>query len=131
MKRSDSGDFYMLYIEPEDDRHSVYDALTAISRQHKKPVVMMLPVTGRARAFARPEDFSDLKRIKRQYELLILFVSASNEHLRHLAARNSFPAYPSIDELSDALLRGQISFAHQRVMAKTPTPSIPTSRRIE
>ncbi|HEV2582193.1 MAG TPA: hypothetical protein VGT44_15155, partial [Ktedonobacteraceae bacterium] len=131
MKRSDSGDFYMLYIEPEDDHHSVYDALTAISRQHNKPVVMMLPVTGRARAFARPEDFSDLKRIKRQYELLILFVSASNEHLRHLAARNGFPAYPSIDELSDALLRGQISFAHQRVMAKTPTPSIPTSRRIE
>ena len=129
MKRSDSGDFSMLYIEPEDDRQEVFAAISRLEGS-KKPVVIMLPVTGKARAFSRPEDFSDLKHVKRQHGLLILFVSTGNEHLRQLAARSGFPAYPSIDALSNALFQGQLSFAHQRAMAKSfslPTPASPSS----
>ena len=129
MKRSDSGDFSMLYIEPEDDRQEVFAAISRLQGS-KKPVVIMLPVTGKARAFSRPEDFSDLKHVKRQHGLLILFVSTGNEHLRQLAARSGFPAYPSIDALSNALFQGQLSFAHQRAMAKSfslPTPASPSS----
>lgn len=124
MKRSDSGDFCMLYIEPDDEGS---DVLAALSQQDgsKKPIVIMLPATNKARAFARPEDFSDLKHIKRQQGLLILFVIAGNEHLRHLAARSGFLAYPSIEVLSEALFQGQLSFTHQRAMAKTVSPSSP------
>jgi hypothetical protein len=127
MKRSDSGDFCMLYIEPEDDRAGVFAMFDAISRQQgsAKPVVILLPVTGKTRAFAHPEDFSDLKHVKRQYGLLILFVIASNEHLRHLAARCGFPAYDSIDALSNALFQGQLTFAHQRAMARLVSPPAP------
>lgn len=123
MKRNDSGDFCILYIEPEDDQAGLFNALAAISRQYgsKKPVILMLPAMGRARLFARPEDFGDLKHFKRQYGLLILFVVAGNEHLHYLATRSGFPAYASIDELNSALFQGQISFAHQRAMARPPS----------
>ncbi len=127
MKRSESGDFSMLYIEPEDDRQEVFAAISRLEGS-KKPVVIMLPVAGKARAFARPEDFSDLKHAKRQHGLLILFVITGNEYLRHLAARSGFPAYPSIDALSNALLQGQLSFAHRRAIAKSfSAPASPSS----
>src|SRR5579864_13966 len=129
MKRSDSGDFYMLYIEPEDERAEVFDVFAAISREARptKPIVVLLPVAGKTRAFARPEDFSDLKHIKRQYGLLILFVISTNEHLRQLATRCGFHAYISIDALSDALFQGQISFTHQRTLAKMAPAQAPIS----
>src|SRR5437660_1352683 len=102
MKRSDSGDFCILYIEAEDDKAALFEVIG----EQKKPVVLMLPVptatqTRAFRVFQRPEDFSDLKHIKRQYSLTIIFVIAGNEHLRQLAMRNGFPAYISIDALSD------------------------------
>ena len=81
MKRSDSGDFCVLYIEPEDDKSAIFAQLG----EQRKPVVILLSPSGpqtRARAFQRPEDFSDLKHLKRQYDLTIVFVIAGNEYLR-------------------------------------------------
>lgn len=128
MKRSDSGDFCVLYIEPEDDKLAVF----ALLREQSKPVVILLQPTGaqtRGRIFQRPEDFSDLKHLRRQHNLTIFFVIAGNDYLRQLAARNGFATYTSIDALGVALEEGRSSLTHQRALAKnSPTfePISPT-----
>ncbi|HEY6542441.1 MAG TPA: hypothetical protein VIZ18_15970 [Ktedonobacteraceae bacterium] len=117
MKRSDSGDFCLLYIEPEDDKSAVF----ALVSEQSKPAVILLQSTGaqtRARVFQRPEDFSDLKHLRRQHDLTIFFVIAGNDYLHQLAARNGFPTYTSIDALGEALEEGRSSLAHSRAMAK-------------
>ncbi len=133
MKRSDSGDFCVLYIEPEDDRSAVF----ALLGEQNKPVVILLSPSGaqtRARVFQRPEDFSDLKHLRRQCNLTLFFVISGNEYLRQLATRNGFPTYSSIDALGEALEEGRSSLTHQRVMAKNapvlaPGYSLPPSPR--
>ena len=121
MKRSDSGDFCVLYLEPEDDKAAVF----ALLREQSKPVVILLQPAGaqaRARVFQRPEDFSDLKHLRRQRNLTIFFVIAGNDYLRQLTARNGFPTYTSIDALGEALEDGRSSLSHQRALAKNPPP---------
>ena len=134
MKRSDSGDFCVLYIEPEDDKSAVF----ALLGEQGKPVVILLSSSWaqtRARVFQRPEDFSDLKHLKRQSDLTIFFVITGNEYLRQLATRNGFPTYSSIDALGEALEEGRSSLTQQRVMAKNapalaPGYSMPPSPRL-
>ncbi|MGH2481037.1 MAG: hypothetical protein ACRDHW_15385 [Ktedonobacteraceae bacterium] len=103
MKRSDSGDFCVLYIEPEDEKSAVF----ALLGEQKKTVVILLSSPSGAqmklRVFQRPEDFSDLKHLRRQSNLAFFFVVSGNEYLRQLAARYGFPTYNSIDALGDAL----------------------------
>jgi hypothetical protein len=124
VKRNDTtGDFCMLYIEPMDDKVTLFEVI----QSQKKPVVLMLPEQLRSRIFQRPEDFADLKYLKRQLDIPIIFVIAGNAHLRQLATRHGFPAYISVDALSRALTLGQVSLSHQRTLAKTgplsPLPS--------
>lgn len=134
MKRSDTGDFCLLYIEPEDDKL----ALFALLREQRKPVVILLQPSGaqtRARIFQRPEDFSDLKHLRRQHNLTIFFVIAGNDYLRQLAARNGFSTFTSIDSLGIALEEGRSSLTHQRAMAKNqpvldPVSPMPPSLRL-
>lgn len=117
MKRSDSGDFCLLYIEPEDEKSAVF----ALLCEQSKPVVILLQPAGaqmRARVFQRPEDFSGLKHLRRQHDLTIFFVIAGNDYLRQMAARNGFATYTSIDALGEALEEGRSSLAHSRAMAK-------------
>src|SRR5579884_2511786 len=134
MKLNDSGEFCILYIEPADEKDAVFEAIG----QQKKPVVILLPSSGRARLFQRPEDFSDLKHIKRQQNLAIVFVIAGNEYLRQLASRYGFPSYVSMDALSKALEESRVAVSHQRAMAKTartrplvpPEPVITTRKTV-
>ncbi len=124
MKRNDTaGDFCMLYIEPSDDKAALFEVIQG----QKKPVVLMLPEQPRSRIFQRPEDFADLKYLKRQLDIPIIFVIAGNEHLRQLATRYGFPTYLSIEALSRALTLGQVSLSHQRTLAKTGPLSPPLS----
>jgi hypothetical protein len=124
MKRNDTaGDFCMLYIEPSDDKVALFEVIQG----QKKPVVLMLPEQHRSRIFQRPEDFADLKYLKRQLDIPIIFVIARNEHLRQLATRYGFPAYLSIEALSRAVTLGQVSLSHQRTFAKTGPLSPPLS----
>ena len=98
MKSNDAGDFYMLYVEPADEK----TALLELISEQKKPVVIMLPAQSRLKVFQHPDDYGDLKHVKRQLDLPIVFVVSGNEHLRQLAWRNGFPAYISIDALDSS-----------------------------
>ncbi len=127
MKRNDTaGDFCMLYIEPLDDKSALFEAI----RGQQKPVVLMLPGQLKTRIFQRPEDYADLKHLKRKFNIAIIFVTAGNEHLRQLATRHGFPAYLSIEALSRAVALGQVSLSHQRTLAKTGplSPPVPSTQ---
>ncbi len=123
MKCNNAGDFCMLYVEPTDERTVL---LEFISKQ-KKPVVIMLPAQSRLKVFQHPDDYSDLKHVKRQLDLPIVFVVSGNEHMRQLAWRNGFPAYISIDALADSLSKGQLALSRQRTLARNTVPLSPST----
>jgi hypothetical protein len=115
MKKNDSGDFSVLYIEPNDEKVELFPVLAG----QKKPVVLML--AEQSHAFQRPEDFSALKHIKRQYSLTIIFVFAHSTQLKQLATKNGFLVYASMDKLADAVSAGQM--ARQRALSRPTMPS--------
>ncbi len=126
MKSNDAGDFCMLYIEPTDEKAALLEFIGG----QKKPVVIMLPAQARLKVFLRPDDFGDLKHVKRQIDLPIIFVIPGNEHLRQLASRNGFPSYISIDALAESLAQGQLSLSRQRTLARKTTPLSPPEHGI-
>ncbi len=106
MKLNESGDFCLLYVEPTDERQSLFEAIGA----QRKPVVLMLLLESgqsRPRLFQRPEDFSDLKHVRRQSGISVIFLTSGSEHLAQMAARYGFPAYPSIDAFANFLAHGR------------------------
>jgi hypothetical protein len=121
MKSNDAGDFYMLYVEPADEK----TALLELISEQKKPVVILLPAQSRLKVFQHPDDYGDLKHVKRQLDLPIVFVVSGNEHLRQLAWRNGFPAYIAIDALADSLTKGQLALSRQRTLARKTVPLKP------
>lgn len=114
MKKNDAGDFSVLYIEPDDVKGEIFPVIAG----QKKPLVLML--AEQSHAFQRPEDFSALKHIKRQYSLTIIFVFAHSNQLKQLAIKNGFPVYSSMDKLADAISAGQT--ARQRALSRTTQP---------
>ena len=127
MKSNDARDFCMLYVEPTDER----EPLLAFIGEQKKPVVIMLPVKSRLKVFQHPDDFSDLKQVKRRLDLTVVFVISGNELLRKLAWRNGFPAYASIDALADTIAKGQLALSHQRTLARKTVPLGPFTPETE
>jgi hypothetical protein len=125
MKFNDAGDFCMLYIEPADEKPALLEFISG----QKKPVVIMLPVQSRSTIerslFQRPDDFGDLKHVKRKLDLPIIFVIPGNESLRQLASRNGFPAYISIDALADSVAQGHLSLSRQRTLTRKTLPLSP------
>ncbi len=102
MKRSDSGDFCVFYVEPDDEKSALFQKI----QEQKKPIVLML--AEQAHVFQRPEDFAELKHIRRHLDMPILFVASGSERLVHLAGRHGFPVYLSMDALMNALKMGQV-----------------------
>src|SRR5258708_7718616 len=104
MKLNDNGDFCLLYVEPVDERQMVFSLID----EQEKPVVLMLPGAGqpRVKLFQRPDDFIELKHVRRQSGVSIVFLTAGSEHIAHQAARFGFPAYPSVDDFARFLLNG-------------------------
>lgn len=105
MKLNENGDFCLLYVEPVDEKQSLFKTIG----EQQKPVVLMLPLAAgkpRSRLFQRPEDFSDLKHVRRQSGVSIIFLTSGSEFLAQMAARYGFPAYPSVDGFAEFLVHG-------------------------
>lgn len=127
MKRSDTGDFCVLYIEPDDEKESIFRVIS----EQKKPIVIMLMGRGQrsessgerpeVRVFQRPEDFAELKHLRRHLGVPVLFVISGSESLIQLAGRHGFPVYRSMDTLADAIASGQ----RQRGVSRRTVPLSP------
>jgi len=118
MKYNDTDDFYVLYVEPMDDKTALFTTIIG----QKKPVVLML--AEQVRVLQHPEDFTELKHVKRQLDQPIAFVAAHGERLVQLANRNGFPVYPSMDALAEALAKGHMT----RQRSKTTTMPLDPAR---
>ncbi len=138
MKLNENGDFCLLYVELADEKQTLFETIGMQNR----PVVLMLPSAptqgqSRTRLFQRPEDFSDLKHIKRQTGVSITFLTAGSERLAQMAARYGFPAYPSIDAFAESLTHGRKTEREEKEPYKTQQPRelrtgplIPTATQI-
>jgi hypothetical protein len=113
MKRDDAGDFCVLYVEPNDQRATLFNTIA----EQKKPIILM--VAEQANVLQRPEDFSALKHVKRQLDIPVVFVIPRGERLTMLAGRNGFPVYSSMDALANAVAAGQL--VRQRQLNRTTT----------
>ncbi len=116
MKKNDTGDFSVLYVEPDDERAALFLVIAG----RKKPVVLML--AEQVRVFQRPDDFTALKYLKRQQNLTIIFVIAQGGQMAQMAAKNGFPVYLSMESLISAVSAGQVS--RQRTLSR---PTLPLS----
>lgn len=114
MKKSDSSDFSVFYVEPDDERDELFQVLAG----QRKPVVLML--AEQTRVFQRPDDFTMLKLAKRRHALTIIFVIPQPGPGTLLASKNGFPVFSSMDQLADAVQAGHIT--RQRALAH-PTSS--------
>src|SRR5258708_5743744 len=106
MKLNENGDFCLLYVEQTDDKQSLFEMIAL----QNKTVILMLPLVAgqfRTRLFQRPEDFSDLKHLKRQTGVSVIFLTSGSELLAQMATRYGFSAYPSIDAFAEVLARGR------------------------
>ncbi|HET8842349.1 MAG TPA: hypothetical protein VFN35_12840, partial [Ktedonobacteraceae bacterium] len=106
MKLNEDGDFCLLYVESADEKQNLFETIG----MQTKPVVLMLPLAPgqfRTRLFQRPEDFSDLKYIKRQTGVPVIFLTSSSEYVAQMATRHGFPVYPTIDALAESLASGR------------------------
>ena len=120
MKQHDRNDFCVLYVEATDEKATVFNALIG----QNKPVVLML--ADQIRVLQRPEDFAELKHIKRQLSFPIAFVATTkSDRLLQLAGRNGFPVYPSLHTFTDALAKGQITRHLGNDMSRPPRQTIP------
>ncbi|GHO82054.1 hypothetical protein [Dictyobacter formicarum] len=117
MKKNDAGDFSVLYVEPTDEKAELFPVIAG----QKKPIVLML--AEQVQTFQRPDDFTMLKYIKRQYDLTIIFVIAHSSQQAQLASRNGFPVYQSMESLVQAVSAGQ--FVRQRALARPTVPLAP------
>jgi hypothetical protein len=116
MKRNDTDNFCILYLEPGDEREAL---LRAIIGQQKHVVLMLAEKT---RLFHRPEEYVALKHLKRELGMTISFVVASDEHVTSLARRNGFPVYSSMEALSKAFHAVETRVLAQRAtIADVPT----------
>lgn len=125
MKHNNSGDYFLLYVEPSDDRASLFNAISG----QQKPVVML--IKEHTRVLQRPEDFAALKHLKRQSTVPIVLVIENSAHLAQLASRHGFSVYSSMDALSDALAHGLLGRqrALNRATAPLGAPELPASPR--
>ncbi|MBV9707951.1 MAG: hypothetical protein JO125_11160 [Chloroflexi bacterium] len=119
MKRDDTGDFCVLYVEPNDERATLFNTIV----EQKKPIVLM--VAQQAQVLQRPEDFAALKHMKRQLDVPIVFVIPRGERVTMLAGRNGFPVYSSMEALANALATGQLVRQRQFNRTTTATHSTP------
>ena len=121
MKRSDTGDFCVLYIEPDDEKESIFRVIS----EQKKPIVIMLMGRGQRseppgerpemRVFQRPEDFAELKHLRRHLGVPVLFVISGSESLIHTGV---------ISALSSS------AAACRRARPEGPFRSIPSTRQL-
>lgn len=111
MKRNDSGDFSILYVEHDDKREALFSTIAG----QQKPVVLLL--SEQTRLFRRPEEFMALRHVRRQVDITIFFVIPHSDHLTQLAERCGFPSYASIDALGEALRLN--NSGRQRILVRT------------
>jgi hypothetical protein len=100
MKQEEMSDMCTILVEGQDRRAEVMDQ---VRKQHK-PVVIVVPEYA-SQVFQCPEDFQDLKRVKRECGIPITLVLPGHERTRNWARRQGFTVYASSETCARMLAR--------------------------
>ena len=100
MKQEEMSDMCTILVEGQDGRGEVMDQ---VRKQHK-PVVIVVPEYA-SQVFQRPEDFQDLRRVKRECGIPITLVLPGHERMRNWARRQGFTVYASSETCARMLAR--------------------------
>ena len=100
MKQEEMSDICTILVEGQDGRAEVMDQ---VRKQHK-PVVIVVPEYA-SQVFQSPEDFQDLRRVKRECGIPITLVLPGHERMRNWARRQGFTVYASSETCARMLAR--------------------------
>ncbi|GLV60918.1 hypothetical protein KDH_77370 [Dictyobacter sp. S3.2.2.5] len=96
----------VIYVAPTDDRKTVLQAILTQDKLNRQQIVIVLPNPNKA--FQRPQDFDDLKRVRSKIQREMIFVSPSGQGPAEFARQRGFPVYESLEEYTQALREGNV-----------------------
>src|SRR5579883_1049537 len=79
----------VIYVSPSDDRKSVLAAILTQEKLGRKQVAVVLP--NQNKAFQRPQDFDDLKSVRRRLQSDIVFIVPPGPGPAEFARQRRFP----------------------------------------
>jgi hypothetical protein len=100
MKQEEMSDMCTILVEEQD---RCVEVMEQVRKQHK-PVVIVVPERA-SQVFQRPEDFHDLKRVKRESGIPVTLILPGHERIRNWARRQGFTVYASSETCAKALAR--------------------------
>lgn len=131
MRRDDTGQTSLFYIEPDDEKEEVWGALQTLSGQ-KDGVIILLP-NQMTKAFRSPRDFNELKLLKRRGIIPSVAFIISKESVLQWATSNGFTAYSSLEAFSQTPKKVLPRIQHQAEDMHTPEVQIrhpPTAAQV-
>ena len=93
----------IIYVAPNDDRKSVLAAILTQEKLGRKQIAIVLPENQQNKAFQRPQDFDDLKTVRRKLRAEFIFVTPAGPGLAEFARQRHFSVYSSLESYTDAL----------------------------
>src|SRR5260370_18569910 len=93
----------IIYVGPNDDRKSVLAAILTQEKLGRKQIAIVLPENQQNKAFQRPQDFDDLKTVRRKQHAELIFVIPVDLGLAEFARQRRFSVYSSLESYTDAL----------------------------
>src|SRR5215472_343728 len=85
----------VIHISPDDDRRAVLTAILAEEKLKRAKIVLDLP--SKNKAFQRPEDFDDLKMLRRKLQADLIFVTPAGPGPADFARQRRFTVFSSMD----------------------------------
>src|SRR5437899_2458511 len=93
----------IIYVAPNDDRKSVLAAILTQEKLGRKQIAIVLPENQPNKAFQRPQDFDDLKAVRRKLRAQLIFVAPAGPGPAEFARQRRFSVYSSLGSYTDAL----------------------------
>ncbi len=93
----------IIYVAPPDDRKSVLAAILTQEKLGRKQIAIVLPESQQNKAFQRPQDFDDLKTIRRRLHAQLIFIASAGPGPAEFARQRRFSVYSSLESYHDAL----------------------------
>lgn len=99
----------IIYVASNDDRKSVLAAILTQEKLGRNQIAIVLPENQQNKAFQHPQDFDDLKTIRRKLRAQLIFIVPAGLGPAELARQRRFNVYSSLESYADALRAESLS----------------------
>jgi hypothetical protein len=108
----------IIYVGPNDVRKNVLTAILTQEKLGRTQIAIVLPQNQPNKAFQRPQDFDDLKTVRRKLRAQLIFIAPPGSGPAEFARQRRFSVYSSLESYTDAL-RAETSSNEARAKRKT------------